>query len=1205
MKLRLILLFTALLGLFTQELKATHLVGGFASYEYLGQVGSNFRYRVRLTAYRDCIRGSESVPFDANINICIYNKLSNTLVQNQTVPIGPKTLVDPIGNVNCPQSKSACIEMGLYTTIVTLPASSAGYVLKWERCCRNTQVNLPDSIGPNGVLQPALGQTFLTEIPPTAIRNSSPFFTDVPVPFICVNDTTQIRNLAQDPDGDSLVFRLVRPWKGGSLQDAIPSCEFRYNGPQVVDYRPGYSFSQPFGPNGFADVNPFTGTLTAFATQTGNYALAVDVEEYRNGVLLSRVRLDIQLLVINCPPNQTPFISSGTAVFNREVMAGTQLCFDVTGLDNDNGQTVTLKGFGEIFTGGSGWNGPTATFNTSSGVHMTTSRFCWKPTCEQARTMPYSFVVELVDDGCPSKYRNETYNITVRKFVSNAQIVGPIRVCEGDRTFQYVATNIQTGSKLEWTVVGGTILSGQGTNSITVQWDFSMPGGKVVLREISAGDCLDSDKELSVEFLPKPPAPEIIGPDAICIGEQAQFSSTSPAVNYHWTLPSGAVLRVNPLVFTPPVVGTYTVRLNTENANGCFSDTISKTFEVVEPLAADINGPKTVCPNNGNIGFYVEGFPGSTFKWSVDNGAVVERGQGTDSVFLRFGEPGWYKIKVVETTKIGCKGDTLEFDVLATYDLLLERPLGTDEVCELTQREVYKPKPFVYNTIYYWTVNGGDIDEIDPEFYTLYVNWGPHGMGQISYYQTAFDTLNSKQCISNTVVLDVVLHPIPTQNQIEGIFEVCQFTDSLRFQVQGFPNSTYRWVVNQETNIPGQGTAAIRYSTKSSDTFSISVVETSQYGCAGQPIDSFFVVHPKPVTSPILGKNILCHPDFSDVVYSVIGFSNSKFFWNADAGTIDTLKKDTVVVQWQGREQNMLTVYELSDFGCKGDSLFYPVFIDSPGIAIRYVTVSPPPDDDKKLIVEWELINGARYDTTFSIFKRSINPETDFALIGAVDRNTRSFTELNVNTDITPFEFKILGYDLCRNELVSDLHTNVLLTGRKPIEYEVEMEHTPYLGWQWGVSSYELHRKLINKTPFEWYDAHPSPVVLSYQNGTDHYTQCYRIKSLESNGREELSWSNEICFDFPPLFYIPNAFSPNGNNLNEVFGPVAANLKTFRFAVYNRWGEKLYETNQVGRDWDGLFKGVPSPQGVYMYTAEFTDFSDKPYQMKGTFHLLR
>jgi gliding motility-associated-like protein len=1186
------------------EAKATHLVGGFASYEYLGQVGSNFRYRVRLTAYRDCTRGDQSVGFDETIGICIYNKGNNLLVQTATVPIGPKSIVQPLGNTSCPQNTQACIERGLYTTIVTLPASNAGYILKWERCCRNTQVNLPDSIGPNGVLQPALGQTYLTEIPPTSIRNSSPFFTDVPVPFICVNDTAQIRNLAQDPDGDSLVYRLVRPWKGGSLTDAIPLCEQRYNGPQFVEYRPGFSFSQPFGPNGFADVNPLSGTLTALARQTGNYALAVDVEEYRNGVLLSRVRLDIQLLVINCPPNQTPFLSAASSNFNREVIAGTQLCFDVTGLDNDDGQTVTLKGFGELLTGGAGWQGPTATFTTSSGVRMTTSRFCWTPSCEQARSFPYSFVVEVLDNGCPSKFRNETYNITVRKFVSNASINGRTPVCESNMPQIYVASNVQNGSTLEWFVEGGTIVTGQGTNNVSVLWDFSQASGKITLRERSQGGCLDKDIVFPVAFLPRPELPTIDAPEAICLGEPIRLFSPTAAFKYNWILPTGVVVNTNPYFYTPPAVGAYTVRLVSETVNACPSDTASFTFNVVIPLVADINGPTTVCPNNGNIAFYVEGLPGSTFKWIVDS-AIIERGQGTDTVYLRFGGPGNYKIKVLETTKLGCKGDTIEFDVVATYDLILDRPIGTDEVCEFTQREMYKPKPFVFNTIYYWSVNGGDIDEIDSLFYTLYVNWGAQGLGRVSYYQTAFDTLNSKQCVSNTVVLDVLKHPIPVQDKIEGVFEVCQFTDSLVFTVNGFSNSTYSWSVNNRTDLSGQGTESIRFSSAVSDTFFISVVETSQNACVGQPIDSVFIIHPKPVTTPILGPAILCHPDFSNKRYAVIGFETSTFYWHATEGLYDTLRKDTVVIDWDGKEQNRISVVEVSDFGCRGDSLFFDVFIDSPGIAIRYVTVAPPPEADNKLIVAWELINGGRYDTTFSVFKRSINPETDLLKIGETDKDTRLFTESKVNTDLTPFEFQIVGYDLCRNKITSDLHTSILLTGRKPIEYEVEMEHSAYLGWQFGVSSYELHRKLLNKTGFDWYDANPSPIVLSYKNGTDHYTQCYRIKAIENNGRLETSWSNEICFDFPPLFYIPNAFSPNGNNLNELFGPVTSNLKTFRFAIYNRWGEKLYETNQPGKDWDGTFKGVPSPQGVYMYTAEFTDFTDKPYQMKGTFHLLR
>jgi len=87
--------------------------------------------------------------------------------------------------------------------------------------------------------------------------------------------------------------------------------------------------------------------------------------------------------------------------------------------------------------------------------------------------------------------------------------------------------------------------------------------------------------------------------------------------------------------------------------------------------------------------------------------------------------------------------------------------------------------------------------------------------------------------------------------------------------------------------------------------------------------------------------------------------------------------------------------------------------------------------------------------------------------------------------------------------------------------------------------------------------------------------------------------------------FIPNAFSPNGNNLNDMFGVSAAAIKTFKMTLFNRWGEQLFVTNDFNVSWDGTFMGAPCEQGVYMYIVEYTSFDDSKYNTKGTFHLLR
>ncbi|MFM2307612.1 MAG: hypothetical protein RLZZ367_2281, partial [Bacteroidota bacterium] len=85
-------------------------------------------------------------------------------------------------------------------------------------------------------------------------------------------------------------------------------------------------------------------------------------------------------------------------------------------------------------------------------------------------------------------------------------------------------------------------------------------------------------------------------------------------------------------------------------------------------------------------------------------------------------------------------------------------------------------------------------------------------------------------------------------------------------------------------------------------------------------------------------------------------------------------------------------------------------------------------------------------------------------------------------------------------------------------------------------------------------------------------------------------------------------FTPNGDGTNdyfEVFGNKEA-WKQFEVTVFNRWGEKIYESSDMNFKWDGVFKGELQNPGVYVYTVKLVylnNYTDKMY--KGTLTLIR
>ncbi|TAL60066.1 MAG: gliding motility-associated C-terminal domain-containing protein [Bacteroidetes bacterium] len=90
--------------------------------------------------------------------------------------------------------------------------------------------------------------------------------------------------------------------------------------------------------------------------------------------------------------------------------------------------------------------------------------------------------------------------------------------------------------------------------------------------------------------------------------------------------------------------------------------------------------------------------------------------------------------------------------------------------------------------------------------------------------------------------------------------------------------------------------------------------------------------------------------------------------------------------------------------------------------------------------------------------------------------------------------------------------------------------------------------------------------------------------------------------------YLPNAFSPNGDNENDFlqlyFGEVQC-IKTFELYIYNRWGEKVFETTSPVAKWDGTFKGKSEGTEVFVYYMKATLMTGEEIIKKGNISLLR
>ena len=88
-------------------------------------------------------------------------------------------------------------------------------------------------------------------------------------------------------------------------------------------------------------------------------------------------------------------------------------------------------------------------------------------------------------------------------------------------------------------------------------------------------------------------------------------------------------------------------------------------------------------------------------------------------------------------------------------------------------------------------------------------------------------------------------------------------------------------------------------------------------------------------------------------------------------------------------------------------------------------------------------------------------------------------------------------------------------------------------------------------------------------------------------------------------FYFPNAFTPNANGRNDLFMGYGAGIKTYRMMIFDRWGEKLFETTDLHTGWDGTFKGEKSPSAVSVVRFDLEGYHYEIKKYLGSVTLVR
>lgn len=531
--------------------EAAHLVGGDITYQCTG----NNNYTIKLRIYRDC--NSSGAPFDAQAYIAIFNGATGVEVTSVQPSVGniiqlPTTVSNP-----CLQTPpNVCTEFAIYTATVNLPPISGGYVISYQRCCRNQTIsNIPN---PGG-----WGSTYTVRIPPNDITcNSSPEFQINPPIVLCLNDTLNINSSALESDGDSLYYELCTPLHGGSqlIPQPVPPTPPPYVN---VPFALGYSSTLPLPANPIFQINGQTGLITGKPTQTGQFVVGICVSEYRNGILLSKVLRDYQFNVTSCQSNVSAGFSTNVGTSNL-ICSGKTVIFSNTSFNG----TKFFWDFGEPGTQSdtSNLRSPTHTF-LDTGVYS---------------------VRLIVNPGWPC---SDTITRTLEiRYPANAAFQFSGSPCLNAGTLNFTTTSLNTPKDTYTWDFGLNAFPGNSTLRDPPPIAFTAPGKHVVSLTVNSFGCITTVYD-TVEIFLQPEIDFLLANRIGCAPYTVTFqdnSSASTGILYAWDFGDGNTSTQQNPSHTYQNPGTYDVALTIFVTEGC-TDTLS----LLRPAYVTVNPTPT------------------------------------------------------------------------------------------------------------------------------------------------------------------------------------------------------------------------------------------------------------------------------------------------------------------------------------------------------------------------------------------------------------------------------------------------------------------------------------------------------------------------------------------------------------------------------------------------------------------------------------
>ena len=119
------------------------------------------------------------------------------------------------------------------------------------------------------------------------------------------------------------------------------------------------------------------------------------------------------------------------------------------------------------------------------------------------------------------------------------------------------------------------------------------------------------------------------------------------------------------------------------------------------------------------------------------------------------------------------------------------------------------------------------------------------------------------------------------------------------------------------------------------------------------------------------------------------------------------------------------------------------------------------------------------------------------------------------------------------------------------------------------------------------------------------FSASYRVTAVNKTDNDICSVSNIVKVNPELYMYVPNAFTPNEDGLNDSFGALGYGVKDYHLVIYNRWGQLIFESDKQTDQWDGTYHGYKAPIGSYVYSIDSTGYYHDSFHKEGTVSIVK